>query len=35
MGAVYSEYSEGQKADMKVTDGVIRVSVGIEDILDI
>jgi O-acetylhomoserine (thiol)-lyase len=32
---IYSEYSEGQKADMKVTDGVIRVSVGIEDIEDL
>lgn len=32
---IYSEYSEGQKADMKVTNGVIRVSVGIEDIEDL
>jgi len=32
---IYSEYSEEQKADMKITPGMLRVSLGIEDFEDL
>jgi O-acetylhomoserine (thiol)-lyase len=32
---IYSEYSDEQKADMKVSEGMLRISVGIEDFEDL
>lgn len=32
---IYSEYSEEQKADMKITPGMLRISLGIEDFEDL